>query len=60
MEPVVLPSLHEKTDPPVATKVVLLPAQMEVVPLTVAVILVVTETVPTAEALQVPAVTKTV
>ena len=56
----VAPVLQEKTDPPLAVRVVELPAQSEVFPVMAAVMLLFTEIVAVAVAEQLPAVTNTV
>lgn len=60
MDAEVAPVLHENVVPPDAVSVELLPKQIEVFPFTTAVMLVVTVTVATAVAVQLPAVTRTV
>ena len=60
MELVLAPVLHKKEEPPEAVRVVLPPAQRVVLPLMIAVMPVVTVTVATAFAEQMPLVTCTV
>ena len=56
MDPVVLPLLQEKLDPPMALSVVELPAQMEVFPVMEVVMLLFTVMVAVAVVEQLPAV----
>jgi hypothetical protein len=60
MDDVVAPVLHENPVPPEALSVAFCPEQIVVFPETLAVMLVVTVTVATAVAVQLPAVTNTV
>ena len=60
MDIVVCPLLQRKDEPPETVRVVVLPVQMDVLPLMIAVIVLVIVTVATALAEQTPFVTRTV